>query len=347
VLIAAGLSGLLLVAACGAWAVAPRAGEGRAVEIVWEKDAGVSSGASMLAASGVVDHPLLFATLLFATRPLVAPEPGPHLLTDDLTPAEVLRRLARLSSRARARVVVPEGFNRFQIGERLERLRVCSARAFSEAASNPAELARVGIDRGDTAEGFLFPATYEWPADSAPEWVLAEFSTQFTKRLAPVREKHKEVFTRLAERYEWALREVITLASVIEKEAVRPEELPVIASVFYNRLDSADFRPARSLQSDPTAAYGCLVAPELASCAGYSGRVTPAMLRDFENPYNTYRHPGLPPGPIASPGLKAIEAVLEPARTDFLFFVATTEGRHAFSRTLEEHDAAVKRPRAP
>jgi UPF0755 protein len=347
VLLAAALSGVLVAAACGVWAGTPRAGEGGAVVVVWDNDEGAWSGASLLAASEVVDHPLLFAALLSATRPLLSPEPGPHLLTDDLTPVEVLRRLARLSSRARVRVVVPEGFNRFQIGERLERLRVCSARAFAEAATSPAELARAGVERGDSAEGFLFPATYDLPADSAAGWVLLELTAQFEKRLSPIREKHKEAFTRLAERYEWALREVITLASVIEKEAVRPEELPVIASVFYNRLDSADFRPARSLQSDPTAAYGCLVAPGLASCAGYTGRVTPGMLRDFENPYNTYRHPGLPPGPIANPGLKAIEAVLAPSSTDYLFFVATTDGRHAFSRTLDEHEAATRRPRAP
>ena len=85
---------------------------------------------------------------------------------------------------------------------------------------------------------------------------------------------------------------------MVEKEAARADELPIVASVFFNRLDDATFKPARMLQSDPTAAYGCLASPALESCQGYAGRVTPLMLRDANNPYNTYRHAGLPPGPV-------------------------------------------------
>jgi UPF0755 protein len=114
--------------------------------------------------------------------------------------------------------------------------------------------------------------------------------------------------------------------------------------VFRNRLSYPDFRPARSLQSDPTAAYGCLVDPTLGSCRDYAGKILPTMLRDDQNPYNTYRHPGLPPGPIGNPGLRALEATLSPATTDYLFFVAAGNGRHTFSRTLEEHETAIHRP---
>src|SRR5262249_6208505 len=135
------------------------------------------------------------------------------------------------------------------------------------------------------------------------------------------------------------------LASVVEKEAARSDELPIIASVFFNRLNDPDFQPLRMLQSDPTAGYGCVALPSIESCKGFTGRVTPAILRDPGNPYNTYRHPGLPPGLIPNPGLAAIEAVLVPAKTDYLFFVAQGDGRHAFSRTLGEHEAAIRRPR--
>src|SRR6185295_18302115 len=95
--------------------------------------------------------------------------------------------------------------------------------------------------------------------------------------------------------------------------------------------------------------YGCLVRPDLASCHDFHGKALPAMLRDPDNAYNTYRHAGLPPGPIASPGIAAIEAVLAPATTEYLFFVAGGNGRHVFSRTLEEHEAAVNasRPQRP
>jgi UPF0755 protein len=336
---------LVAAALFAAWAGRPVVGDGRAVALGVEATDGAGALSDRLAAAGVVSHPRLFTLLLLVARPLVAPEPGAHLLTNDLTPAEVLRRLARLTSRARAKVVIPEGFNRFQIADRLERLRICGADAFARAAAEPAVLARAGIE-GPTAEGFLFPATYDLFADTPPDAAVVAFAAQTKKRLVTLQTEQNAAFTALAEKYGWQLREVLTLASIVEKEAVRPEEQPIIASVFYNRLDSPDFKPARSLQSDPTAAYGCLVAPALPSCAGSGEHITPAMLRDFANPYNTYRHPGLTPGPISNPGLGAIRAVLAPATTDFLFFVAAGDGRHTFSRSLEEHDLAMKKPKS-
>jgi len=111
--------------------------------------------------------------------------------------------------------------------------------------------------------------------------------------------------------------------------------------VFLNRLMDPTFRPLRMLQSDPTASYGCLVqVPPPASCE--PGPPTPAMLRDATNPYNTYRRAGLPPGPISSPGEAAIRAVLAPAKTDYLYFVAQGGGRHRFSRTFSEHRGAIE-----
>jgi UPF0755 protein len=326
------------------WLVVPRRGGGNTVEVAWPAD-DRRAGTDTLAAAGVVDHPALFRALLTVTGPLLTLAPGPHLLRDDLTPVEVLRRLARLSSRARVRAVLPEGFNRFQIAARLEELGVCSARTFKAASTDPVALAKLGVT-GGSAEGYLFPATYDLFADSAADAVVAELAIEAKKRLAALRAAHLDAFARLEQRYGWDEAGVLTLASIVEKESGRVEEQPLIASVFFNRLDDADFRPPKSLQSDPTAAYGCMVAPMLESCRDYTGRVTPAMVRDSENPYNTYRHPGLPPGPIANPGARAIEAVLAPASTDFLFFVRSGEGRHVFTRTFEEHQAAMGGTRA-
>jgi UPF0755 protein len=148
---------------------------------------------------------------------------------------------------------------------------------------------------------------------------------------------------RLANERGWGEHEILTLASLIEKEAAVDDERPIIASVFYNRLDSDSFRPKRMLQSDPTAGYGCLVQAErIPSCRDYQRRILPAMLRDSSNPYNTYRHPGLPPGPIASPGEASISSVLKPASTSYYYFVATGAGRHRFSQTLEEHEERIR-----
>ena len=337
---------VLTAGACVHWLSSVRggSGEGRPVPVVWPEGIGLGDGAALLAGASVIDHPVLFHALLVATRPFVTLAPGPHLLSDHLTPIEVLRRLARLSSRTRARVVVPEGYTRFQIAARLEQLKVCSRSEFDRAVSNPAWLAQSSI-AGDSAEGYLAPATYDLLADSAASAVADEMVSTARKRLATLSASRATELAGLVARYGWGEREVLTLASVVEKEAARPEELSIIASVFFNRLDDTTFKPLRTLQSDPTAGYGCLADPNLDSCQGYSGRVTPAMLRDAKNAYNTYRHAGLPPGPIGNPGLRAIEAVLVPATTDYLFFVAQGDGRHAFSRTLGEHEAAIKKPR--
>lgn len=328
--------------AAATWVGKPRAGAGHSVVVEWSEADGRRAGVEALATAGVVDHPTLFRVLLAVTGLLVEPVSGPHLLRDDLTPAEVVRRLSRLSSRARTRVTVPEGFNRFKIGARLEEQGVCPALGFARAATDTTLLSRLLV-RGDSAEGYLFPATYDLFEDSAPEGVVAELVTETGKRLAALRTAHVPDFARLEQKYGWGDRELLTLASIIEKETGRADEQPLIASVFYNRLDDPDFRPAKSLQSDPTAAYGCLVVTALESCQGYAGKVTPAMLRDAQNPYNTYRHPGLPPGPISNPGLRAIESALAPATSDFLFFVRAGEGRHTFTRSFEEHEAAMGR----
>ena len=141
----------------------------------------------------------------------------------------------------------------------------------------------------------------------------------------------------------WGESEILTLASIVEKEAQVDEERPIIASVFFNRLDDESFRPRRMLQSDPTAGYGCLVLGEtIPSCRDYQQRIVPAILRDASNPYNTYRHPGLPPGPIANPSEASVLAVLTPAKTNYLFFVATGNGRHRFSSSYEEHESHVR-----
>jgi UPF0755 protein len=135
---------------------------------------------------------------------------------------------------------------------------------------------------------------------------------------------------------------VDTLASIIEKDAAVEDERRTIASVFLNRLRDPNFKK-KVLQSDPTAGYGCLVANgTLPSCANFTGRITHDVNADPDNAYSTYTHEGLPPGPICNPGAHSIEAVMSPALTHFLFFVAKGDGHHSFSDTYEGHMAAVK-----
>jgi len=136
--------------------------------------------------------------------------------------------------------------------------------------------------------------------------------------------------------------QLVTLASIVEREARVPEERPTIAGVFFNRLFDPSFTPKR-LQADPTVAYGCLVAGErVPSCREFDGRrITPAMVRDPDNPYSTYKHDGLPPGPICNPGLPSLSAARHPEQHPYFYFVAKGGGRHAFSASLDEHNQNV------
>jgi UPF0755 protein len=259
--------------------------------------------------------------------------------------------LSRAPGRPTARVTVPEGFSRFDIAARLEKQRVVSKSAFVRASADPILLDELGIERGgavgaESAEGYLFPATYELPLDADPREVVRRLVAEADKRWAALAASHASSLATLRASLGFGRREILTMASMIEKEAAVDDERPLIASVFLNRLLDPTFKPRR-LQSDPTAAYGCVAAPEEApSCAGFSGKITPAINRDPKNRYSTYTNDGLPPGPIANPGARAIEAVLAPAATKYLYFVAKGGGRHTFSEDLEQHNEAVRKLRA-
>jgi UPF0755 protein len=249
----------------------------------------------------------------------------------------VLRRLAALVGSDAPRVTIPEGFSRFDVADRLAARRVCARDAFLAATTDPALLASLGVP-GASAEGYLFPDTYDLEPGTAPAEIVRRMVENFHARTADLFETHGPALatTRATPH------DALVLASILEKEAIVPEEQPIIAGVFWNRLRRPEFTPHR-LQADPTVSYGCLVARDAApSCARFDGhRITRAMTNDALNPYNTYRNDGLPPGPISNPGLGAIEAALAPASHDYFYFVARGDRRHTFSRTLAEHDAAV------
>jgi UPF0755 protein len=323
------------------WSIVAGPGSGTRVTVTLESQE-PSAIAQTLRASGVLQSPALFAWYLRIVRPTLALELGPHLLNDALTPAAIAGRLARAKTRPLVRLVVPEGFNMFQLGARLEELEICGNDHFQEQAQNRALLKELGVP-ADSVEGHLFPASYELFVDSEASAVISLLVGEMARRFERLRASRPGALERLAAEFQFGKSEVLTLASMIEKETASPDERPLIASVFYNRLRGTAAHPSRLLQSDPTAAYGCLLAPSAApTCLDYHGRVTPAMLRDAQNRYNTYRHPGLPPGPIANPGERAIESTLAPAASDYLFFVANGAGRHIFSRTFDEHANAIR-----
>lgn len=321
---------------------APGPGTGRAVELeVTRTDPGEL--AEDLHAAGLITNPRYFALYLRLTGGTSSVVKGPHYLTNDASPREIAHRLERRGA-SHGKIVVPEGWTRFDIAKRLDALHVCTARSFLVASEDKKLLDELHV-QGPSAEGYLFPATYDLELDSDPRELVRQMVRLFDKRYAALEEKHETGLKDLSDSLGWGRREIVILASMIEKEAAVDDERAVIASVFLNRLRDPSFSP-KKLQCDPTAGYGCLVGASTA-CASYNGKITHEINVDPENAYSTYTHEGLPPGPISNPGARSIEAVMSPALTHYFFFVAKGGGRHTFSETLGGHNAAVHDGGAP
>jgi UPF0755 protein len=221
-------------------------------------------------------------------------------------------------------VTVPEGYTMFDIAELLEREGLAARSDFLKAAGEPSLVRDVAPDaRND--EGFLFPDTYKFARGMTPRRITEAMSRRFHEEwkilLFPKREAQPTPM------------EIITVASLVERETAVPEERPRVASVFYNRL-----RKGMALDCDPTVIYA------LRLDGRPPAKLSSADLR-VDSAYNTYKHRGLPPGPIGNPGKASLRAALEPESTDYLYFVADAEGHHIFSRTLAEHNRNVARYR--
>ena len=220
--------------------------------------------------------------------------------------------------------VVPEGFTMFDIAALAESEGFLSRDEFLAAARDSSQIRDIAPD-APSLEGFLFPATYEFPRHVTGKDLTAAMVKRFRQVWGTL-----PIPDTLPRR---SVQNVVTLASLVERETPRPEERPHVAGVFENRL-----RAGQPLQCDPTVAYALTLA------GAYNGKLDGGDLH-FASPYNTYQNRGLPPGPIANPGEAALRAALDPPPTDDLYFVANTEGGHFFSKTLEEHNQNVARYR--
>ena len=246
---------------------------------------------------------------------------GTYLLRRNMSLSDILDAFEK-GQVTLVRWTVPEGLTRVAIAALWEADGFGTAAAFQEAFEAPDVLKRYGLE-GKTVEGYLFPNTYKFAKGTTAEKVVEMMLDEFTKRWTPTFDKEARDLGRTRH-------EIVTLASIIEKEAQSESERPRIASVFHNRL-KREWR----LQADPTVLYA-LGNPERL--------LTRADLR-VDSPYNTYTYKGLPPGPIASPGIDSIIAALRPEKTDYFYFVAIGEGKHHFSKTLSEHNRMVRKMR--
>jgi UPF0755 protein len=244
---------------------------------------------------------------------------GDYELSAATPPADLLEALTTGQQRTYP-LVIPEGFTAAMIGDRIAAEGLGDAKAFAAAVADPALARSLGLEV-EHLEGYLFPETYRVPKGiEAPELVrlLVQQFLDIWPELAP-----KAVARGLSQH------EVVTLASIVEKETGAAHERPLIASVFSNRLARG-----MKLESDPTTIYGL---------PNFDGNLRRVHLNDASNPYNTYQIPALPPGPIASPGRASLAAVVEPAESEFLFFVSRNDGTHIFSKSYREHVNAVNR----
>jgi UPF0755 protein len=219
-------------------------------------------------------------------------------------------------------VLHPEGATVLELARALETERLGSTDDVMRTAADPAFLKTLGIE-GPSVEGYLFPDTYQFVRGMTVAEMLTRMVNRMRGKLTP------EMLARAREK-NLSLHQLLTFASIVEREAVAHEERKLIAAVFWNRL-----KLDMPLQADPTVQYA----------VGKERRALTRADLQSDHRFNTYRHSGLPPGPIASPGIASIEAVLDPAPVNYLYFVAEDERRHHFSRTRSEHNAAVVRYR--
>lgn len=275
--------------------------------------------AGRLAEAGVIRSRLDFWLARLAARNRIL-QAGEYRFAGPASVLEVVHRIVR-GDVFYFELVVPEGKNMFDIAAAAEQLGVCPASAFLAEARNPA-LIRDLDPAAPSLEGYLFPNTYRLNHSTTPERLCRMMTGKF-------REEWKRLHTGAN------VHRAVTLASLVEREGKLPEERPVIAAVFENRL-----RIGMKLDCDPTTIYAALLESR------YRGTIHRSDLAS-DQPYNTYRHAGLPPGPIANPGAASLKAVLAPAESEALYFVLRPgdSGAHEFSRNIAQHEAATAKYR--
>jgi UPF0755 protein len=324
-----GITLLLVVAAAGAilyggvWGRLhdPYKGyEGAEQFVVIARGTGTAAIGRRLVDAGVIRDEVAFRAALWWTGRSRELQAGEYRFDRPLAAVEVVERLARGDVYVR-RITFPEGLTIREMAAIYEARGFGAAARFTEAAANASLIRDLDAQAVDL-EGYLFPETYALAREMAASRLIAMMVDRF-------RATYIDGWRRSAEEQGFTTRQVVTLASLVEKETGKREERPIVAAVYRNRL-----KIRMGLQADPTVVYALQKA----------GRYTGNIRRDdltLDSPYNTYRHAGLPPGPIAAPGAASLEAALMPAHVSYLYFVSRNDGSHVFAQTLAEHNRNV------
>ena len=274
-----------------------------------------------LIAAGIVADELAFRAALWWTGRSQALQAGEYRFDRPLAAVEVVEYLARGDIYTR-RITFPEGLTIAEMARIYESREFGSARSFIEASRDASVVGDLD-PRATDLEGYLFPDTYAVPRRTEARRLVALMVARF-------RATYTDDWRRRAQEQGLTTRQVVTLASLVEKETAKADERPVVAAVYRNRL-----RIGMGLQADPTIVYA------LQKAGRYDGNIRRQDLA-LDSPYNTYRHAGLPPGPIAAPGRASLEATLKPASVRYLYFVSRNDGSHVFADNLAQHNRNVR-----
>ncbi|HEX7241580.1 MAG TPA: endolytic transglycosylase MltG [Longimicrobiaceae bacterium] len=304
----------LLLAGCGG------GDGGKPVRVTIPRGSGLSAAADSLAAHGVIGWPAGFRLYARFRGAAARIKPGVYELPAESSWGAALDKLTS-GDVVEVRVTIPEGWTTREIAARLAQVTGTPADSALALLADTAAARRHGVP-GPTLEGYLYPATYVFPLGTPLPEMVRTLVRRYRGSWTPAMRAR-------ADSLGMTERQVVTLASIVEKEAKVWAERPTISAVYHNRL-----RIGMRLQADPTVQY---------ALGSRQSRLLYSHIRDVaDNPYNTYTRAGLPPGPIASPSKGAIEATLAPAAVDYLYFVARPDGRHVFTRSLAEHNAAKR-----
>ena len=287
--------------------------------VIIQPGQGFNATTEKLFKAGIIKNRLkfkLFAILKGHDKNIQA---GEYLLSPSMPPAIILEFLINGKVNLH-KITVVEGYNLHQIADIVARAGFASRTDFYAVATDTSFVHEKGID-AKTFEGYLFPETYYFPKVITSEKIISTMVDRF-------RSLFTSKWKKRAKELGFSIHQVVTLASIIEKETGAPFERPIISSVFHNRL-----KKGMRLEADPTVIYGI---------KNFNGNLTRKHLTTW-SPYNTYKIKGLPIGPIACPGAKAIEAVLYPADTDFIFFVSKRDTTHKFTTNLKDHNKAIRK----
>jgi peptidoglycan lytic transglycosylase G len=284
--------------------------------------AGRTTIAQRLVDAGVVRDALTFRGAVWMSGRARELKAGEYRFDQPMSALDVVDKIAR-GDVYRRMVTFREGLTIAEMARVFEEARLGPAADFEKAARDPA-LIRALDPAARDLEGYLFPETYALGRTTPAGELVSQMVGLMTKALTP---EWREAAGKLG----LTVREAVTLASLVEKETAVPEERPLVAAVYLNRK-----KIGMPMQADPTVIYALLK----------SGKYDGNLRRDdlqFDSPYNTYRYPGLPPGPIAAPGKSSLDAAAHPAAVEYLYFVSKNDGSHAFARTLDEHNRNVQR----